>query len=84
MDRLQRINVNYLFSGRSSLLYEYELQEANLTSTVTTLDTQISDTKQLKQKKIIGVGNVGKNPHQASYVLYNPYNGQLKLQSIEY
>ncbi len=65
-------------------IYEYELQQASLTSTVTTLDNQVSDTRQVKQKKIIGVGNVGKNPHQASYVIYNPYNGQLKLQSIKY
>ena len=84
LDRLQRMNVNYLFSGRSSLLYEYQLQQANLTSTVMTLDTQSSNTKEVKQKKIIGVGNVGKNPHQATYTLYNPYNDQLKLQSIKY
>ena len=84
LDRLQRMNVNLIFSGRSSLLYEYELQQGNITSTVVTLDDTAKDTTEVKQKKIIGVGNVGKNPHQASYVLYNPYNGQLKLQSIEY
>ena len=84
LDRLQRMNVNYLFSGRSSLLYEYQLQQANLTTTVITLDTQASDTREVKQKKIIGVGNVGKNPHQATYTLYNPYNNQLILKSIKY
>ena len=84
LDRLQRMNVNYLFSGRSSLLYEYQLRTGSLNSTVITLDNQTSDTREVKKKKIIGVGNVGKIPHQASYILYNPYNDQLKLQSIKY
>ena len=84
LDRLQRMNVNYLFSGRSSLLYEYQLQQANLTSTVKTLDTQSSNTREVKQKKIIGVGNVGKYAHRATYTLYNPYNNQLILKSIKY
>ena len=78
------MNVNYLFSGRSSLLYEYQLQQASLTTTVITLDTQASDTREVKQKKIIGVGNVGKYAHRATYTLYNPHNDQLKLQSIKY
>ncbi len=84
LDRLQRMNVNYLFSGRSSLLYEYQLQQASLNSTITTLDTQSSDTREVKQKKIIGVGNVGKYAHKATYTLYNPYNDRLILKSIEY
>ena len=84
LDRLQRMDVNYLFSGRSSLLYEYQLQQGNLTSTVTTLDTKSSNATEVKQKKIIGVGSVGKYAHKATYTLYNPYNNQLILKSIEY
>ncbi|MGY6528747.1 MAG: metallophosphatase [Cyanobacterium sp.] len=84
LDRLQRMNVNYLFSGRSSLLYEYQLQQGSLTSMVMTLDSQSSDNKDVKEKKIIGVGNVGKIPHQATYALYNPYGGQLVLKTLQY
>ncbi|MGI0479715.1 metallophosphatase [Geminocystis sp. CENA526] len=84
LDRLQRMNVNYLFSGRSHLLYEYRLQQGNITSTVMTLDSQNSYSKEVKEKKIIGVGNVGKIPHQATYTLYNPYNNQLMLKTLKY
>ncbi|AFZ46650.1 hypothetical protein Cyast_0674 [Cyanobacterium stanieri PCC 7202] len=84
LDRLQRMNVNYMFSGRSGLLYEYRLEQGNLTSQVMTLDDQSSYSKDVKEKKIIGVGNVGKVPHQASYVLYSPYNGQLMLKTVGY
>lgn len=84
LDRLQRMGVNYLFSGRSHLLYEYTLQRGNLTSVVITLDNQSSYKKEVKEKKIIGVGNVGKTSHQATYALYSPHNNQLILKTIKY
>jgi len=84
LDRLQRMNVNYLFSGRSSLLYEYQLQTGSLNSTIITLDNQTRDTQEIKKKKIVGVGNVGKIPHQATYTLYNPRNNQLMFKSVDY
>jgi len=84
LDRLQRMNVNYLFCGRSTLLYEYKLQQGSLTSMVITLDNQSSYGEEVKEKKIIGVGNVGKIPDQATYTLYNPYNNQLILKTLRY
>lgn len=84
LDRLQRMNVNYLFSARSHLLYEYKLQQGNITSTVMTLDSENSYSREVKEKKIIGVGSVGKTPHQASYTLYSPYSNQLILKTLTY
>ncbi|MFY7934020.1 MAG: metallophosphatase, partial [Microcystis aeruginosa] len=73
LDRLQRVGVNNLFCGRAGKVFDYSLQSANLTSTVTTLDKrQPSQTLTIQDKRLIGVGSVGKELNKAVYTLYNP------------
>jgi hypothetical protein len=85
LDRINRVNVNYMFCGRSNQLFDYELQSGSIESSITTLDNKsIAEVNQVTKKRLIGVGNIGKTPNTASYTLYNPYNNQLKLQQISY
>lgn len=85
LDRLNRVNVNSLFCGRSQLVFDYELQEGSLESTIMTLDNEsVSEVMEMKKKRLIGVGNIGKIANIASYTLYNPYNEQLKFRKINY
>ncbi|ACB50842.1 hypothetical protein cce_1492 [Crocosphaera subtropica ATCC 51142] len=85
LDRLQRMGVNSLFCGRSGQTFDYQLQEAAITTSVTTLDSQHpSQTIETTQRRIIGVGNVGRTPHQAIYTLYNPYSNALKFRTVAY
>ncbi len=54
LDRLQRVGVNNLFCGRSGKVFDYSLQSANLTSTVTTLDKrQPSQTLTIQDKRLM-------------------------------
>ncbi len=85
LDRLQRLGVNQLFCGRSGEVFEYQLQFGSITSTVTKLDCQSnSETINTDQKRIIGVGNVGRIPHQGTYTLYNPSNNYLTFRTVRY
>ncbi|BAQ62547.1 serine/threonine protein phosphatase [Geminocystis sp. NIES-3708] len=85
LDRLNRVNVNYLFCGRSSQIFDYELQSGFITSAVMSLDNKsISEVQEFTKKRLIGVGNIGKTANTASYTLYNPYNNQLKFTQINY
>lgn len=85
LDRLHRVNVNYLFCGRSSQMFDYELQEGSIQSTLITLDNESkSQIKETKKKRLIGVGNVGKKVNQGSYTLYNPDNDQLRFRTVNY
>lgn len=85
LDRINRVNVNYMFSARSHLTFNYQLQTSLIQSTVITLDgvlpTQISESK---NKRLVGVGSVGRNPNQATYTIYNPYNGNIEFRGIHY
>lgn len=70
LDRLQRVGVNNLFCGRAGKVFDYSLQSANLTSTVTTLDKrQPSQTLTIQDKRLVGVGSVGKELNKAVYTL---------------
>lgn len=83
LDRINRVNVNYLFCGRSHQLFDYELQLGSIESSIVTLDNKsISEVKQVSKKRLIGVGNVGKIENNISYVLYNPYNNSLILRNL--
>lgn len=85
LDRLHRVNVNYLFCGRSSQMFDYELQSGSIESTLITLENEsISQIKETKKKRLIGVGNVGKKANQGSYILYNPNNDQLQFRTVNY
>lgn len=85
LDRLMRSEVNVLFCGRSGLSFEAEIQSGRIQSTVQRLD-QRDEPEQLtlQTKKVVGVGNVGRLPGEASYVLYSPGSNQVKFRSIHY
>jgi len=85
LDRLQRVGVNNLFCGRAGKVFDYSLQSANLTSTVTTLDKrQPRETLTIQDKRLIGVGSVGKELNKAVYTLYNPSNNCVEFITVPY
>jgi hypothetical protein len=85
LDRLNRMGANQLFCGRSGQAFEYEIQQGELQSSVLTIDgpRQAQQTT-LKPKRIIGVGAVGRNSGEASYVLYNPGSNDLTFRTVKY
>ncbi|MGI8935566.1 MAG: metallophosphatase [Phormidesmis sp.] len=88
LDRLLRTDANSLFCGRSGLAFQYQLSEAQITSTVETLGAAqspgIPQQHSLKPRQIIGVGNVGRLAGYASYTLYNPNTGNVQFQQVTY
>lgn len=85
LDRATRMQANNLFCGRSGLTFEYELTNGSITNSVTTLDTQTSPhIINAHPRKIIGVGNVGRTPGQASYTIYNPNTNQVDFKTVYY
>ncbi len=73
LDRLQRVQANHLFCGRSGQVFEYQLQGGSVNSSVMTLDNrQPVQTITAPQRRVIGVGNVGRKPGKATYTLYSP------------
>ncbi|WNZ26128.1 metallophosphatase [Leptolyngbya sp. NK1-12] len=85
LDRLMRMDANYLFCGRSGLTFQYEIQQGSITSSVTTLDHIAPPQATLvKPRQVIGVGNVGRIPGQATYTLYNPYANQVEFRTVRY
>ena len=85
LDRLQRVQANSLFCGRSGQVFEVQVQEASIATSVVTLDrkqpVQIVTTP---QKRVIGVGNVGREAGKATYTLYNPKSDQLDFKTVFY
>jgi hypothetical protein len=85
LDRLIRMDANTLFCGRSGLTFQYEIQQSSVTSSVTTLDQATSPQATLiKPRQVIGVGNVGRIPGQATYTLYNPNTNQIEFRTVRY
>jgi len=88
LDRLLRADANSLFCGRSGLAFQYQLSEAQITSTVETLGAaqtpSIPQHHSLKPRQIIGVGNVGRLAGYASYTLYDPNTGSVRFQQVTY
>lgn len=85
LDRLLRMDANLLFCGRSGLSFQYEIQQATVNSVVMTLDqTPSPQTTLIKPRQVIGVGNVGRLPGQASYTLYSPDSQQLLFKTVRY
>jgi hypothetical protein len=85
LDRLLRMDANILFCGRSGLIFQYQIQQGTVTSSVTTLDQATSpQVVSIKPKQVIGVGNVGRIPGKASYTLYNPYTNQVEFKTVRY
>ncbi len=57
----------------------------SLPSSVTTLDqTAPPQATAAKPRQVIGVGNVGRIPEQATYTLYNPYSNQVEFRTVRY
>ncbi|KAM3114318.1 metallophosphatase [Phormidesmis sp. 146-33] len=85
LDRLMRMDANILFCGRSGLTFQYEIQQGSVTSSVTTLDQATSSQATLvKPRQVIGVGNVGRIPGQATYTLYSPNTNQIEFRTVRY
>lgn len=84
-DRLSRMQANNLFCGRSGLTFQYHLQAGSITTGLTTLDNQVSSqTVTVNPRQVIGVGNVGRTPGQATYTLYNPGTNQVEFKTVYY
>lgn len=85
LDRLQRMECNNLFCGRSGQVFEYQLQGGSIATSVTMLDNPLScQTITTAQRRVIGVGSVGREPGKASYTLYNPSTNQVEFRKILY
>ncbi len=85
LDRLMRMDANTLFCGRSGLTFQYQIQQGSVTSSVTTLDQATSPQATLvRPRQVIGVGNVGRIPGQATYTLYSPYKNQIEFRTVRY
>jgi hypothetical protein len=84
-DRVLRAEAETLFCGRSGLTFEYCVESASLDSTTQTLEkTQQTLQETLTSCRVIGVGNVGQIPQQATYALYQPLTKQVTFQSVDY
>ncbi len=84
-DRVSRAGANRLFCGRSGQTFRYHIKDGSVCSTVTSLDkTAPSQTFETTERVIIGVGNVGHIPHQATYALYSPNSDILQFKTVRY
>jgi hypothetical protein len=85
LDRLLRLGANNLFCGRSGLAFQYEIQGGAIASTTQTLDSPAqTQAATITPRQIIGVGNVGREPGQATYTLYNPGTDSVQFQTVHY
>jgi hypothetical protein len=85
LDRLQRVQANHLFCGRSGQVFEYQLQGGSVNSSIMTLARQQPvQTITAPKKRVIGVGNVGREPGKATYTLYNPKSDRLEFKTVFY
>ena len=85
LDRLMRTDVNLLFCGRSGLAFEAAIQSGRLESIVQTLDRTFDpEVITLKQKKVVGVGNVGRSQGKATYTLYSPGSNEVTFRVVDY
>ncbi|MEL7035208.1 MAG: metallophosphatase [Cyanobacteria bacterium J06592_8] len=85
LDRLQRVEANRLFCGRSGLTFQYELETGSIFSSVLTLnEQQPTQTFTPSKKQVIGVGNVGREPGKATYTLYHPGSDFIEFKEAFY
>ena len=85
LDRLQRVQANHLFCGRSAQVFEYQLQGGSVNSSVETLDSQQPvQTITASKRRVVGVGNVGREAGKATYTLYNPNSDRLEFKTVHY
>ncbi len=82
-DRLIRADANVLFCGRSGLAFDCWVEPQKLQSVVTTLDTTAPPQDYGRSpRRIVGVGNVGRQVGHISYVLYQPGTNQLSYRNL--
>jgi hypothetical protein len=85
LDRLSRMQANNLFCGRSGLTFEYQVQGGYISSEITTLDSKIdAQTVTVTPRQVIGVGNVGRIPGQATYTIYHPNTNKVEFKTLYY
>lgn len=85
LDRLQRMGANNLFCGRSGQTFEYQLQSGSVATAVITLDAkQPVQTIAAPKRRVIGVGNVGREWGKATYTLYDPNSDRVTAQTVFY
>ncbi|MEB3224415.1 MAG: metallophosphatase [Synechococcus sp.] len=85
LDRLSRTGSNRLFCGRSGQLFQYRVAAGKVAATVTTLDQgQVAQDYERGDRLLIGVGNVGRVPKQATYTLYNPSTDHVIFRTVNY
>jgi len=84
-DRLMRVGATNLFCGRSGLTFECQLQGGSVSSQITTLEGQQSvQIATASPRRVIGVGNVGREPGKATYILYEPDTNLVDFRTIRY
>ena len=85
LDRLSRMQANNLFCGRSGLTFQYKLQGGSINSKINTLDSQFSpEIVTSSSRQVVGVGNVGRTPGEATYTIYHPATNQVKFKTVYY
>ncbi|NJL79387.1 MAG: metallophosphatase [Richelia sp. RM2_1_2] len=85
LDRVARMQANNLFCGRSGLTFQYNLEAGSINTGITTLDSQVPNhTINVTPRMVVGVGNVGRKPGEATYTLYNPNNNQVEFKTVYY
>lgn len=85
LDRLQRVQANHLFCGRSAQVFEYQLKGGSVNSSVMTLDSQQPmQTVTASKRRVVGVGNVGREAGKATYTLYDPNSDRLSFEKVYY
>ena len=85
LDRLQRVQANHLFCGRSGQVFEYQLQAGSVNSSVMTLESkQPVQTITTPKRRVVGVGNVGRELGKATYTLYSPKSDRLEFKTVYY
>jgi hypothetical protein len=85
LDRLQRVQANHLFCGRSGQVFEYQLQGGSVNSSVMTLDRQQPvQTITASKRRVVGVGNAGREAGRATYTFYSPESDRLEFKTVYY
>jgi hypothetical protein len=84
LDRILRANANQIFCGRSGLSFNYQVKQGDITSEIVTLDNQQRSIASISPRRVVGVGNVGRVPGVAHYVIYSPNTDRLTFKTVTY
>jgi hypothetical protein len=88
LNRVQSVDANILFTGRSGLTFDYELIEGKIHSKVSSLDNlepaDSTTTTQSQSRRVIGVGSLGRVPGEATYTRFEPQTGTVSFEVIRY